>query len=250
MSKRLPMNCIQAWFFSVIMIVICTTGCVHDPITGLPTDPANPVDTTSNGGSDFIPCEDGVVYFEYDVLPILISNCSVPGCHDDASHEDGVVLTSYDKVMATADVRPFDLDGSDLYEVITEDDAGKRMPQSPQLPLTQEQIGVIATWIQQGARNLTCDTDTLCNTQNISFALTVNPIIIANCRGCHSGPNPSRGISLADYAGIRSVAETGQLYGALARLPGYAPMPRNRGPLQDCEIAQIKAWIDGGMLNN
>lgn len=230
------------------------SGCKHDPLFVDPTVPidttGNPIDTMPIDTTPFIPCVDGVVYFEYDVLPILISNCSVPGCHDDASHQDGVILTSYEKVMQTADVRPFDLDGSDLYEVLTEDDEDKRMPQPPQLPLTQEQIQVIAKWIQQGAKNLTCDLDPVCNTTAVSFSQTINPIIITNCRGCHSGPNPQGGIFLGDYAGVRSVALSGQLYGAVARLPGFTPMPRNRGPLQNCEIAQIKAWVDAGAPQN
>ena len=73
------------------------------------------------------------------------------GCHDDGSHQDGVVLTSYEKVMATADVRPGRPDNSDLYEVLIETDPDKKMPRPPRNPLTNTQIGQIKKWIEQGA---------------------------------------------------------------------------------------------------
>ncbi|HLF63444.1 MAG TPA: c-type cytochrome domain-containing protein [Saprospiraceae bacterium] len=232
-------------------VVLQNSGCTHEPVLVDPFDPiGNAVDTMPIDPTPFVPCEEGVVYFGYDVLPILISNCSVPTCHDDVSHQDGLILTSYEKVMSSGKVEPFDPGDSDLFEVITEDDEEKRMPRLPQLPLTQEQIQVIATWILQGAQNLTCDLETTCNTENVSFAQMVNPIITTNCRGCHSGQNPSGGVFLGDYTGIRTEALSGRLYGVIARLQGYIPMPKNRGPLQDCEITQIKAWIDAGALEN
>jgi hypothetical protein len=241
----------NAFAIYLITAMLFASACTHetvlvDPIPTDPTgNPGDPPDTTAT-----VPCEDGVVYFEKDVLPILISNCSVPGCHDDASHQDGIVLTSYEKVMSTAKVKPFDLDAGDLYEVITENDPDKRMPQPPQLPLTQDQVRVIRDWINQGALNLACENDAVCNTTNVTFSQIVNPLIITNCRGCHSGPNPSGGIFLGDYAGVRSASASGSLYGAISHAPGFIPMPRNRGPLPDCEVAQIKAWIDAGMQNN
>ncbi len=250
----------KQFIFWVVLITISgyfmlqNTGCTHEPIFTDPIDPidtiGNPIDTFPIDTTDFVPCDDHVVYFEYDVLPILISNCSVPGCHDDATHEKDIILTSYAKVMSTGKVKPYDLYDSDIYEVITEGDEDKWMPPSPRVRLNQQQIDVIATWISQGAQNLTCDLDPVCNITNVSFAQTVYPIIERNCRGCHSGPAPSGSISLENYTAIRSVAQSGKLYGVTARLPGFIPMPRNRGPLQSCEVAQIKSWIDAGMQEN
>lgn len=232
-------------------MTVQNSACTHDSFMVDPVDTTgNPIDTMPIDTTPFIPCEDGVIYFEYDVLPILISNCSVPTCHDDESHEHDIVLTSYDKVMASGKVKPFDLSDSDLFERITDTDVNKRMPKVPRIPLNQEQIQVIATWILQGAQDLTCDLDTLCDSENVSFSSTVYPIIQTNCRGCHSGQTPTGGISLETYSSISSIAQSGRLFGAIARLPGFTPMPKNRGPLQNCEIIQIKSWIDAGTPDN
>ena len=101
-------------------------GCEHDPVidlVDLPTFDTNNViiDTTGAGGEPMVDiCDPDSIYFENDILPILISNCAIPGCHDASSAEDDVILTDYFYVIETGDVEPFDLDGSDLYEVITE----------------------------------------------------------------------------------------------------------------------------------
>ena len=70
-------------------------------------------------------CSLDTVYFVNDVLPIFIANCAYSGCHDEASQQDGVILTDYDNIINTADVRAGDPDGSDLYEAITETDPQK-----------------------------------------------------------------------------------------------------------------------------
>jgi hypothetical protein len=95
-----------------------------------------------NGGSS-TPCDPTKIYFQQQVLPILVSNCAMSGCHDDASHQDGVILTSYEKVMNTADVRPGRAGSSKLYEVLIDTDPDDRMPRPPRSPLTSQQIQII-----------------------------------------------------------------------------------------------------------
>lgn len=248
----------------LLTLLFAVTACEHEPIipdpigepidttTTEPTDTTdtNPVDTTDTG----TPCEDGVIYFEKDVLPIFLSNCAFSGCHDAATATDGVILDSYENIINTADVEPFDLDAGDLYENITEDDSDKIMPPPPNAPLTSNQIFTISQWILQGAKNLTCDESGTggsgCNTQNITFSQNVFPIIESNCLGCHSGGAPSGNVNLTNYANIKTVAENGQLYGAISHQSGFTPMPFNLPKLPNCQIEQIKAWIDEGALNN
>ena len=147
------------------------SACKHDPVFGeegiMPSDTTdvtddtdNPVDTTDNSADTTdtgTPCDPDVVYFDQDILPILRSNCAFSGCHDNNSAQDGVILTSYENVMLTADVEAFDLDGSDLYEVITDSDPDDRMPPAPNERLTSAQISKISEWILQGAKNEQCD---------------------------------------------------------------------------------------------
>jgi hypothetical protein len=248
---------------AIFVMAIFAAGCKHEPLVVTPV----PVDTTGNNGGNnnggnnggggggtggqVDACDPDSVYFENDILPILISNCAKSGCHDAASHEDGVILDSYEHVMNTADVDPFDLDGGKLYEAITEDDSDDRMPPPPNAPLTSEQIALIAKWIMQGALNISCDVNAgSCDTSNVTYSGTIAPILQLYCTGCHSGSLLSGGIDLSVYTGVAAVAMNGSLEGAITHAAGYTPMPFGGNQLPDCEISQIIAWIDDGAPNN
>lgn len=245
-----------------LMALAQLPGCVHEPIRPLGNEPTpvdttrmdtTPEDTSQNDTFSVKPCDPDTVYFSQDVLPILISNCAKSGCHDAASASDGVILTDYAAVMRTADVRAGNPGGSDLYEVLTEDDPDKRMPQPPNDPLNADQIALIRKWIQQGARDLTCGDTTQsggCDTANVSFAQDIRPILTTYCTGCHSSPNPSGNLDLTVTANVQQVAQSGQLYGVTARLTGYPPMPLGGDPLPACHVAKIKAWVDAGAQDN
>ncbi len=241
---------------SLTVLLAAMSGCRHEPFLAGPVDP---VDTTGNGGGPIdttvvdpgAACDPNIVYFQRDVLPILISNCTMGGCHDAASAQDGVVLTDFQNVVRTADVRPYDLKGSDLYEVITEDDEDDRMPKD-RPPLPEAQIAVIRKWIEQGAKNLTCTDGGTggCQTANVSYSRDLAPLFQNNCIGCHSGPAPSGGYNFTTYQGVANAATAGRLYGAVAHLPGYQPMPLGGAQLSACNVQKIKAWVDGGAENN
>jgi mono/diheme cytochrome c family protein len=152
--------------------------------------------------------------------------------------------------MASDVVRPFKLNNSDMYEVITDNDPDDRMPQPPNERLTTAQIAVIAKWILQGAEDLTCDEVGECNTTSISYSGFIAPLLINTCVGCHSGTAPSGNVLLSTYAGVREVALNGRLHGAITWANGYQQMPRGSGQLPACTIDKIKAWIDDGAQNN
>lgn len=197
------------------------------------------------------PCDPDVVYFELQVLPILQSNCAMSGCHDEATAQDGVILTSYQRVMQTADVRPYNLSGSDLYEVITDNDPDDRMPPPPNSRLSQEQISLIGQWIMQGAENKTCDPNAgECDTQNVSFSAEIWPVIQNSCTGCHSGGNPSGGISLTNHATVSAAANNGKLQGVISWQDGFPRMPQGGQKLNQCFIDKVAAWINAGKPNN
>ncbi|MCB0707558.1 MAG: hypothetical protein KDC34_19720 [Saprospiraceae bacterium] len=239
------------YILSVLVLGLSISSCKHDPflqdIDPTPIDTSdNPVDTTMQG----TPCDPDLIYFEYDVLPILISNCAFSGCHNAASAEDGVVLESFQTVMNSDVVKAFDLGDSEMFEVITETDPDKKMPPPPETPLTQEQINIISQWILQGADNLECNPDLNCDTTDVSYAAVIRPILDNTCVGCHGGSVPSGGISFMTYAGVKAMADSGQLLGAVNWDAGYSFMPQGGNKLPDCEIAQLKSWIDSGALEN
>ena len=244
--------------FMVMCLVLLFSSCQHDPGVnpgdpGTPVDTTqNPVDTSSNGGNG-VPCDPQIVYFNTEVLPILRSNCAKSGCHDAITHQEGIILDSYQNVMNSDDdlVDPYDLNDSELFEMITENDPDDVMPPPPNQRLTADQINIIATWILQGAQNLTCDENTgACDTDNISYAGFVAPLLQNTCVGCHSGSAPGGGILLNSHANVRTVALNGRLYGAISHASGYQPMPRGGGRLAQCTIDKIKGWIDDGAPDN
>lgn len=236
---------------------------MHEPIlppdgnpidtTGNPIDTTgNPIDTTQD--TTIIMCDSNIIYFEQQILPILRSNCAKSGCHDAATHEEDIILDSYNNIMNGEEkiVRPFELSKSKLYKVITENDQDDVMPPPPNQRLTQEQISLISKWISQGAKDLSCEEVVItCDTMNVSYSGFVAPLLNTFCVGCHSGTAPSGAISLNSHAGVKSVAINGRLMGAITWAPGYQPMPQgSTSKLSSCSIAKIKAWINQGALNN
>jgi len=234
---------------SVLILVIMASlifgsGCKHDPVNVIITDPDNP-------DPSGVPCEPGVVYFVNDVLPILVSNCAFSGCHDAASAQDGVILTDYNSVMNTADVRPGRPGNSDLYEVLVDDDVEDRMPRFPNPPLTPDQINIIYQWIAQGAKNNACDETTgECLSSNMSYVSDIMPILQNHCMGCHQGTSAPAELNFQNFSNLQAAALNGRIKGAINHQTGFSAMPKNGNKLNDCQIDKISSWIDAGAPNN
>lgn len=234
--------------FSILFAIF--NGCVHKPEDGLmpPPPPGN-----GNGNNPPPPtggqqtCSPDTVYFQNNVLPLLVSSCAKIGCHDANTHQDGVQLTSYATIMNTADVDPGDPDGSELYQVLNETDPDDRMPQPPNPPLTAAEKAIIYNWILQGAQNNSCDD---CDTTNDTWSGAVQPLINTNCRGCHNPTFLSAGVDLSNYDNVRTLALNGTLIGVIDHLPGFPQMPRGAPKLDDCKITQVRNWINDGAPNN
>ena len=254
---------IKYLFFILIATTLSIYGCKHgNDVT--PVEP--PVDDPTPGGGNGgggnggggnggggtgggSNCDPNTVYFEQQILPILISSCAMPnlGCHDVATGSNkGVVLTSYNSLINSDDAweqgkSPLD---QDFWDVIVDGE----MPQSPGT-LSQEQKNLINTWLVQGAQNNSCVPNT-CDTSNVTFSQTINPILQNKCVGCHNGSNASGGVNLSAHSGVQVVALNGKLYGAVSHAPGYTAMPFNSPKLPDCDIEKIRIWIDNGAQNN
>ena len=193
------------------------------------------------------PCDPSTVSFEKQVLPILISNCAMNGCHNSASASHGVILVSYQSVMASGIVSPGDPGESDLYEVLVETDPYGRMP--PNGSLSNQEIQLIQTWIAQGAQNLNCDNGD-CDTTNVTWSGTIRQLIQTNCQGCHTSASPSGGVVLDSYSAVSNSAFNGSLLGSIQHSPGWTPMPFGGSKLAECDIAKIRIWVNAGAPNN
>ena len=224
----------------VLTIIITALSCKHEiPVDNSPV-PVNPPTVT---------CSPDTVYFQQQVLPLIVSNCSMSGCHDAASHQDGVVLTDYNSIMNTGEVNPGNPGNSKIWEVITDNDPSDRMPPPPQPALTQEQKDIVRKWIMQGAKNNSC-ASSVCDTANVSFSGTIKGIITTKCQGCHSGNAAGGGYDLTSYTGVKARIDDGKLWGSVNHMPGYSPMPKNGNKLSACELSQVKKWMDAGAPNN
>jgi hypothetical protein len=227
----------------VMAILLGMASCKHEP----PEGPLIPPDGPGGPGTG-VPCDPNVVYFQQDILPILISNCAMPGCHSGNNPADGLDLTSYQTLMDADVVRPNDLNRK-LFRAITDSDPEDRMPPPPNAPLTQAQIDKIAQWIMQGAQNNSC-ASVSCDTLNVTYSGTIVPLVQQRCQGCHSGATPQGGLDFSSWSVLNAVANDGRLAATVNHAPGAIPMPPSGPKLPDCNITQFMIWIDSGAPNN
>lgn len=105
--------------------------------------------------------------FNKDVKPIISANCLE--CHDgkgEGSEESGLILVTYDDLMRGTKfgqvVVPGDSESSTLYRLIAHKaDPKIHMPPHTKdtlaskikTPLSNKQIEIVKTWIDQGAKN-------------------------------------------------------------------------------------------------
>ncbi|MGE5106429.1 MAG: c-type cytochrome domain-containing protein [Sphingobacteriales bacterium] len=231
----------------IILSILFLNACKHDALFPPTVDPIPTIPVSNNNE----------ICFKTDILPIMQTNCAKPGCHDDITHEKDLMLNTYDNICSNynnkrSEIIPWNSSQSRVYEVITTTDSNEIMPPTDHLPLTQAQKDIIKKWIDQGAKNTTCTQS--CDENIFTFSGAVQPIIQNRCAGCHSSPTMAGGFALTTYSEIKDVALSGKLYIAIAQTqaqtPGYTAMPYNGNKLSDCQITQIKKWIDAGTPNN
>jgi hypothetical protein len=231
-----------------ILITILLWGCVHDPLYTPDLLPGTGSEPTVVEG----PCDPETVYFQEDVLPLIISNCAQSGCHDAASAEDGIVLESFSSILYGDDddlVVPGQPGESELIEVLLETDPDKVMPPPPAEPLDPAIVDLITEWISQGALNLSCQ-EAECDTSNYTWSGRILPLFELNCAGCHGGPEPDAGLVITEYNQVVSAVTYLSLLPHVQQLDGYSPMPPSGPGLDSCQIAAIEGWIAQGMPEN
>lgn len=235
--------------YRILGILICavitgfllmTPACEYDVLE----IPEVPVDTSRT-------CSPDTIYFRKDVLPIVLSSCGMALCHDAITRESGLQYTSYETILATGKVVPFDPLASQFYTQMIETDPALVMPPSPRGPISDTNIAVIRKWIEQGALNNDCVADTECILPDtVSFAQHVFPVIDKYCKGCHSGANPWAGLRLRNFSEVKTIASDGRLLAVINHEVGFPQMPNTIGKLDSCIIATITQWVNDGAQNN
>jgi WD40 repeat protein len=95
------------------------------------------------------------VSYYRDVRPILQANCQ--GCHQPAKSKGGYVMTEFKRLLSGGDnegaaVVPGHTDQSAILKMVTPKDGEVRMPKG-KTPLSESEVAVITSWIQQGAED-------------------------------------------------------------------------------------------------
>lgn len=86
-----------------------------------------------------------------------------------------------------------------------------------------------------------------CDTTTVTYSLTIQPIIAAKCAtsGCHTAGGTGNG-NFDTYSGSKAKVDNGSF---LNRTAVQMDMPIT-APLNDCEMNQVKKWIQMGAPNN
>lgn len=194
-------------------------------------------------------CSRDTIYFIQQILPILVSNCSTTGCHDTQTAQKGIILTSYENMMRNERVikRGEAANQTTLYKVLTHSSSEFVMPPLPYDKLAEEQIELIETWLLQGAKNNSCVRT--CDTTEVSYSLSIAPIIEVYCEGCHSGPQSNAGLDLSDYQSLKNSALAGPLLGSITHTNGYKSMPPGK-KLPECTVEKFRIWIKAGATDD
>jgi len=182
------------------------------------------------------------ICFERDILPIFNSKCAMSGCHDAGTAAEGYNLSNYRKIVSRGLVKGKP-NSSELYEVVEENE----MPPKgyPKFSATEKQL--IYDWIADGAKNgINCAVK--CDSTISGFASAVQPIMTKYCVGCHAYPNASAQVDLSGYIGVKNAINQGLLKSI--DHSGYYPMPKGGAKLSDCEINQVRKWIQRGAPND
>ncbi|MBU2445837.1 MAG: hypothetical protein KJ666_09760 [Bacteroidetes bacterium] len=93
------------------------------------------------------------VSFAQHIQPVFNIKCATSGCHDDASKQGGLSLTTWlNTTSSFTIVFPGNPDASKLVLAI-EGRTTNPMPPPGRWPLIKNQITSIRTWVKEGAKN-------------------------------------------------------------------------------------------------
>jgi len=208
----------------------------------LPTEEVLPVNTSRN--NPVAPQKD-TICFSSDILPLIISTCAKPGCHDATYRKEGYNLTTYSGIMQL--VWAGNANNSALYSYAKYGASQMHISYPSSQTLTKitdtTSLNKLLKWINQGAVNSICNN---CDTTNVKFSTHVWPLIQSNCLGCHL----SSTTLLTNYSQVKTVADNGKLYCAISWAGSCQNMPQGGVKLSDCKIRAVKIWIDAGSPNN
>jgi hypothetical protein len=87
----------------------------------------------------------------------------------------------------------------------------------------------------------------VCDTTNVTYNLTIKPIVESNCVGCHSS---GASFNFSDFSSLSSYlsANTQKFLDNINYVSSQHMPPSNK--LNDCYLNQTRIWIQAGYPNN
>lgn len=214
--------------------------------------------------------------FVRDVAPILTAKCV--RCHAGQRARGGLDISNFAAMKEGGDGGPLLIRGqpnqSQLIERIITDDFDLRMPQGGQL--FDDEIAVLTKWVAEGAQfdgnnestrlrdlarakmapqKLVIPKPT--GNETVSFKDDIGPLFNRICLRCHSGNNPSGGLSMVTFNDLMVGGDSGAVIipgdatnSRLFRLVGALESPRmpadNQLRIRRSEFADLKKWFEEG----
>lgn len=228
---------------------------------GQEVEDVKPLSAEAGGGE--------AVSFKTDVVPIITARCG--RCHVQGNRGRFSAAT-FDSLMNSGHVDPGMPDVSRFIEVIEDGD----MP--PGGSLTDEEVGTLKLWIQQGAKadvardqnigrlaegdqpeQAALEVEMATGKETVSFANDVAPVLVENCAGCHVDVrnNARGGLNMTTFRQLLRGGDAGPmlkpgdgkdsfLVKKLLGTGGGNRMPQGRAALSEKTIKMITTWIDEG----
>ncbi|MBS1505125.1 MAG: hypothetical protein JSS79_00655 [Bacteroidetes bacterium] len=222
-------------------------SCVHElpvPVQETGSGTGTTTGGSSGGGTTIqvVTCSTDTVYFANTILPLINSVCGKSGCHG-TTNRNAFSMTTYSSIVRR--LGTINSLNNSLKEMASKRNSNYVAP-------TSDQVAQLQKWINQGAKNNTCNG---CDTTKFTYAAVIAPIISTYCKGCHSGTSASAGVDLSSITTIQAelTSNPGRLLGSIQWVSPYTgtkEMPQGGSKLPDCYITQIKKWIAAGAPNN
>lgn len=226
------------------------------------------------GKSGGTPADTGVSFVD-DVAPVIAENCL--GCHGADNPRANLRLDTFAGWKGGGESGRLLTAGAPnrsliLARLVARND-NQRMPRGAE-PLERDEINAIATWVRQGAKFDGEDDATALGqlrkreamqnvtipkpkgTETVSFVKDIAPMMVRLCIRCHSGNNPSSGLSLTSFQDMMIGGDSGEVIipgdrenSRLFRLVGGLEnprMPQGQARITRQNYEDLITWFDEG----
>ncbi len=216
------------------------------------------------------------ISFSKQVAPILAKNCL--GCHDDTAR-GRLRLDTFAGLRQGGMTGQLLVPGNAQRSLLMAKlvlPGQQRMPRG-RGPLAQNDLKIIADWINQGARYDQQDPSIMLTnlgkdqpmkkpeikvakpdgTETVSFQKDIAPMFVKFCFRCHSGNNPDSGFSVETFEKILIGGDSGEVLipgnleeSRLFRLTGGLEnprMPQGQARITRKNYEDLKAWVKEGI---